>query len=152
MIKEKLVEALVKSAMHFEEETHRFYLRCMEQERDPKIARLFARLAAEELRHKGRLESLLASDLESVLEIEEGDIPPVIDVPESAMRGAPKETEKAFEVLRMALDHEISSYNFYTLLGGRSALSVTKKTFQFLAAEEERHIEHIRAMMAELEG
>ncbi len=151
MLKEKLVEVLIKSAMSFEDETYRFYLRCMEKETDPRISELFEKLAEEELRHKARLESVLATDLGNILKAEEPGFPVEVDLPGVVKRGIPRVPDKAFDVLAMALEHEISSRNFYVLLSKRSALSVLKKTFRFLASQEERHIEHIRRILTELE-
>jgi rubrerythrin len=151
MIKEKLVEMLIKSAMSFEDETYRFYVRCMEEESDPRISGLFEKLAEEELVHKARLESILTTDLENILSAEEPDLPEEIDLPEVVKKGIPPAQDKAVDVLATALEHEISSRNFYVLLSKRSALSVLKKTFRFLASQEERHIEQIRSILGELQ-
>ncbi len=151
MIKEKLVEMLIKSAMSFEDETYRFYVSCMEKESDPRISGLFGKLAEEELIHKARLESILTTDLENILSAEEPDLPEEIDLPKLVKKGIPPAQDKAVDVLATALEHEISSRNFYVLLSKRSALSVLKKTFRFLASQEERHIEQIRSILDELQ-
>jgi rubrerythrin len=152
MIKEKLVEVLIKSAMTFEEETHDFYVRCLEKESDDRVRKLFRLLANEEIRHKERLEELLSMDLDDVLRVEVKDVPTVAGFEESESQKVSGSSGKVYEILKTALDHEISSCNFYVLLGKRSALTVLKKTFNILAAEEERHVTHIRDMMDQLEA
>jgi len=150
MIKEKLVQFLIKSAMTFEEETHNFYVRCMEEESNDRIRELFRLLAEEEITHKGRLEDLLSSNLEDVLKVEDDEVPSVLGLSGRETKGTAGSTGKAVDILTTALEHEVSSYNFYVLLGKRSSLSVLKKAFNFLATEEERHVRHIKAMMDEL--
>jgi len=152
MIKEKLVEVLIRSAVTFEEETHDFYVRCMDKESDDRIRKLFGSLAYEEIRHKERLEDLLSMDLADVLSVEDKDGPAVAGLDEGESQKASRSSGKVYEILKTALDHEISSCNFYVFLGKRSTLPVLKKTFNILAAEEERHVRHIRDMMDRLEA
>ncbi|OGF97447.1 MAG: hypothetical protein A2Z06_03885 [Candidatus Glassbacteria bacterium RBG_16_58_8] len=150
MIKEFLIEVLIKIAMSSEDETRAFYLKCLEREPDGRVRELFRRLADEEVRHKGRLEALLATRLREVLEVEEGKLPRVIVPSEEEMATGSGPAMGALEVLKRALDHEVSSHNFYALLGKRSALPVLRKTFVFLASEEEGHIRRIRQMIDEM--
>lgn len=151
MIKEKLIEVLLKSAMNFEEETYRFYMKCMENESDRRVSELFRKLADEELKHKARLESVMTTDPETILNAEDSDLPGEVDVPEIRKEEIPRSSDKAVEVLTKALESETSARNFYSLLSKRSALSVLKKTFHFLAKQEDKHIEAIQSMLDEMD-
>jgi rubrerythrin len=150
MIRGKLVEVLLRSAMAFEEDSARFYRRCMERASDETIRALFRSLAEEEDRHAERLETLLATRLDEILDGETADPPAVMEPEPNASPAGQGPSGEAYRVLRAALDHEISSHNFYALLGKRSSLEVLRKTFALLAAEEEGHIRHVRRMMREL--
>lgn len=152
MIKESLIEALIKSAMNFEEETRNFYLRCMEEATGDKVRKLFGLLAEEELRHKEHLAELLDSDKDVLLNIDDGSIPDIIEASVEGSGSGSGGEAGVFEVLRTALDHETSSFNFYVMLSRKSIIPVLKKTFLFLASEEETHVKHLREMLAELEA
>jgi len=151
MLKESLIEALIKSAMNFEDEARNFYLRCMEQATEEKVRDLFRLLAEGELGHKEHLAKLLDSDMDLLLNIDEGSIPDIIESPLDEPRSGSGGDAGVFDILKTALDHETSSYNFYVMLSRKSIIPVLKKTFLLLASEEETHVKHIRKMLAELE-
>ncbi len=151
MIRESLVEALIKSAMSFEDETRKFYLRCMEQAAEEGVRELFGSLAEEELRHRERLAGLLDSDLDALLSDDDEPVPDVMESPAGDSSHTPGDETGVVEVLKTALEHEISSFNFYVMLSRKSVIPALKKAFLFLASREERHVTHLKAMMAELE-
>jgi len=150
MIRAKLVEVLLNSAKAFEEDAARFYRRSMERASSEPVRALFRALAAEEDRHADRLERLLTTPLDEILDKESADPPRGMDPEE--IDPAEEETGggEAGRVLRAALEHEISSHNFYALLGKRSSLDVLRRTFALLAAEEAGHVRHVRRMIQEL--
>ena len=138
--------------MNFEDETRSFYLRCMEKATEEKVRKLFGLLAEGELRHKEHLAELLDSDMDLLLNVDDGSIPDIIESPLEEEGPGSGGGSGVYEVLKTALDHEISSFNFYVMLSRKSIIPVLKKTFLFLASEEETHVKHLRKMLAEMEA
>ncbi len=49
------------------------------------------------------------------------------------------------EAMKMAIDNEVKGREMYKKFAGRAENEVTKRTFQFLASEETRHIDSINS-------
>jgi rubrerythrin len=54
------------------------------------------------------------------------------------------------DVLQNALDQELASYNVYENLAKLAKISFLKNTFDFLAREEEKHVDLLKKMIANL--
>ncbi|MBN1127048.1 MAG: ferritin family protein [Sedimentisphaerales bacterium] len=128
------LDDVLNFAISMEQVSHQFYTDLQPRMNKPDVRELLARLAAEELRHIDKLESLKsqawAGDVETVCPAE---------VFGYVVTSSPSPEMSYKETIKLAMDKEHGSQMFYSLL----VLSVEEKElkdiFQILSQQEAQH-------------
>jgi hypothetical protein len=100
---------------------------------------MLSELAGEEVKHKEKLEGLLAGDTEQIVAAKQRQ--KIQDLKLADYLVAPPLDEGATiqDVLMTAMQREKNSHEFYNLMAGMSASGSARDIFQFLAQEELGH-------------
>jgi len=133
------VEGIIRRAIRFEEDTYNFYTGASEMVKLPHVQDMLNELAGEEVKHKERLEELLAGDTEQIVAAKQSQ--KIEDLKLADYLVAPPLDEDATlqDVLLTAMQREKNSHDFYDLMAGMAASEAAKELFQFLAQEELGH-------------
>jgi rubrerythrin len=141
--KQMTVEGIIQRAIRFEEEAYDFYTGASEMVKLPHVKDMLNELAGEEVKHKEKLEGLLAGDaggdIEQIVAAEQRR--QIQDLKLADYLVAPPLDEDATmqDVLMTAMQREKNSHEFYNLMAGMSASESAKEMFEFLAQEELGH-------------
>jgi rubrerythrin len=133
------VEGIIRRAIRFEEDAYNFYTGASEMVKLPHVQDMLNELAGEEVKHKERLEELLAGDTEQIVAAKQSQ--KIEDLKLADYLVAPPLDEDATlqDVLLTAMQREKNSHDFYNLMAGMAASEAAKELFQFLAQEELGH-------------
>jgi rubrerythrin len=133
------VEGIIRRAIRFEEDAHNFYIGASEMVKFPHVKDMLNELAGEEVKHKQKLEGLLAGDTEQIIAAKQGQKIEDLKLAEYLV-APPLDKDATFQdVLMIAMQREKNSHDFYNLMAGMAASEGAKGLFQFLAQEELRH-------------
>ena len=137
--KHMTVEGIIQRAIRFEENAYDFYTGASEMVKLPHVRDMLNELAGEEVKHKEKLEGLLAGDTEQIVAAKQR--PKIQDLKLADYLVAPPLDEGATiqDVLMTAMQREKNSHEFYNLMAGIAASESAKDLFQFLAQEELGH-------------
>jgi rubrerythrin len=148
-----LLRLVLEEAISREEKAYRFYETALEAVRDPAAAGLLRRLAAEELRHRLKLEDLQRSgalDLARPVEAEPDQAGLLADPgpqwPAQIDRLEPR------DIWAVALAKERLARDHYSLLASRSPVAAFREVFAYLSAEEQRHVDWVGEALKAVEG
>jgi rubrerythrin len=133
------VEGIIQRAIRFEENAYDFYTGASEMVKLPHVRDMLNELAGAEVKHKEKLEGLLAGDTEQIVAAKQRR--QIQDLKLADYLVAPPLDEGATiqDVLMTAMQREKNSHEFYNLMAGMSASESAKEMFQFLAQEELGH-------------
>jgi rubrerythrin len=133
------VEGIIRRAIRFEEDAYNFYTGASEMVKLTHVQDVLNELAGEEVKHKERLEELLAGDIEQIVAAKQSQ--KIEDLKLADYLVAPPLDEDATlqDVLLTAMHREKNSHDFYNLMAGMAASEAAKELFQFLAEEELGH-------------
>jgi rubrerythrin len=133
------VEGIIQRAIRFEENAYDFYTGASEMVKLPHVRDMLNELAGEEVKHKEKLEGLLAGDTEQIVAAKQRR--QIQDLKLADYLVAPPLDEGATiqDVLMIAMQREKNSHDFYNLLAGIAGSEAAKDLFQFLAQEELGH-------------
>jgi rubrerythrin len=131
-------EGIIQRAIQIEEDAYSFYTEAGEMVELPHVKDMLSELAGEEVKHKEKLEDLLAGDTEQIIAAGQGQ--KIQDLKLADYLVAPPLTEDATiqDVLMIAMKREKNAHEFYNLMAGLTS-EVAKDLFQFLAQEELKH-------------
>jgi rubrerythrin len=159
MLRRFLFNLVLEDAIGREEKAYRFYEAAAAAARLPEAAQLLARLCAEELRHRVRLEHLkslgelpevrLADPAETSVAAPAGE--PPAGEPENPLPALTEEGT-AETILAVALVKELKSVRYYEVLTRRGPLRAVRDLFRRLATEEREHVRLVRQWQAQREG
>lgn len=150
------LEAL-SQALRLEQEGRAFYLQAAEQTTDDKGKAMFQSLADDEAKHANMVERqlhaieggdgyVLLPDVEAPdIDIERKLFPPDAD----AIRAAANQATNELEVLHMALDNEIRSYDLYRTAAKSTVDAAGRAMYTWLAQAE---MEHFNLLMSNWES
>ena len=132
------VEGIIQRAIRFEEDAYNFYTGASEMVKLPHVKDMLNELAGEEVKHKEKLEELLAGDTEKIVAAKQGQ--KIQDLKLADYLVAPPLDGDATiqDVLMTAMQREKNSHEFYNLMA-ELASEAAKDLFQFLAQEELGH-------------
>ena len=133
------VEGIIQRAIRFEENAYDFYTGASEMVKLPHVRDMLNELAGEEVKHKEKLEGLLAGDTEQIVAAKQRR--QIQDLKLADYLVAPPLDEDATiqDVLMTAMQREKNSHDFYNLMAGIASSEAAKELFQFLAQEELGH-------------
>jgi rubrerythrin len=148
VIQRFLLRLILEEAIRREEEAYRFYEAALEPVRAPEAQALLRRLCAEELRHRLKLQELQLQPENLELEArtpEESEL--LTDSGPAPEPSAELADLQPADVWRLALRKEQLAVAHYGLLARKIRLRVPRRVFSFLAAEEQRHVDWVRAAL-----
>jgi rubrerythrin len=133
------VEGIIQRAIRFEENAYDFYTRVSKLVKLSHVKDMLNELAGEEVKHKQKLEDLLAGDIERI--VAAGQSQKIQDLKLADYLVAPPLDEDATiqDVLMIAMQREKNAHDFYNLMAGMAASEAAKDLFQFLAQQELGH-------------
>ncbi len=144
------VEQILKRAIEFEEQAHDFYTGAVGMVKQLHVQNTLRDLASEEVKHKERLEKLLAGNTEVLVSLQKrGQIQ---DLKLAEYLVAPELAENASfqDVLVVAMHREKSSHEFYSTMATISGETQTQELFEFLAQEELAHKNKVETLYDEV--
>jgi|MTBAKSStandDraft_2_1061841.scaffolds.fasta_scaffold11429_2 rubrerythrin len=133
------IEAILKRAIRFEEDSHNLYASALEKVKNPQTKEWLQELADWELGHKAKLEGLLKGDLSWAIRKSKRE--DVADLKVGDYLVAPSLGEKSDfqDVLLVAIKREQSAHDFYNSMAGLVEEGQAKELFDLLAKEELKH-------------
>jgi rubrerythrin len=144
------VEQILKRAIEFEEQARDFYTGAVPMVKQPHVQNVLRELASEEVKHKERLEKLLAGNTEALVSVQKrGQIQ---DLKLAEYLVAPELAENASfqDVLVVAMHREKSSHEFYSTMATIADERETQELFDFLAQEELAHKNKVETLYDEV--
>ena len=147
-----LLTELISSAIHFEEESVRFYEEAVSRVQKADARKILRNLASEEQQHRDKLASLAEKAGKGEITLPKGlaqlpSAPASGDMVPDIASGS-----DASEIVEVALRREELAYEFYRELAIKADTTLARDTFQFLALEEQKHIAFVGEMRRALEG
>jgi len=133
------VEGIIKRAIRFEEDAYDFYTGASEMVKLPHVKDMLNELAGEEVKHKEKLEDLLAGDTEKIVAAKQSRKIQDLKLAEYLVAPPLDEDATIQDVLMIAMQREKNSHDFYNLMAGLAASEAAKELFRFLAQEELGH-------------
>ena len=147
---EQEVEQILKRAIEFEEQARDFYTSAVPMVKQPHVQNVLRELASEEVKHKERLEKLLAGNTEALVSVQKrGQIQ---DLKLAEYLVAPELAENASfqDVLVVAMHREKSSHEFYSTMATIADEREAQELFDFLAQEELAHKHKVETLYDEV--
>ena len=133
------VEGIIRRAIQVEEDAYSFYTGVSQMVKLPHVQDILNELAGEEVKHKERLEELLAGDTERIVATKKGQKIEDLKLADYLVSQPLDEDATLQEVLIIAMQREKNAYDFYHLMAGFAASEAVKELFEFLAQEELEH-------------
>ena len=134
-----IVEGIIQRAIRFEENAYDFYTGASEMVKLPHVRDMLNELAGEEVKHKEKLEGLLAGDTEQIVAAKQRQKIQDLKLADYLVASPLDEGATIQDVLMTAMQREKNSHDFYNLMAGIAASESAKDLFQFLAQEELGH-------------
>jgi rubrerythrin len=139
MPKEYTPVEIIRWAIRFEEASYSFYTGARTMVKLPHVRDMLNELANEEVKHKERLEKLLAGDTEQIIAAKPGQKIEDLKLADYLVASSIEEDATIQDVLLTAMQREKNAYDFYNLIAGMAASEAARELFQFLAQEELGH-------------
>jgi rubrerythrin len=141
------VEGIIQRAIQVEEDAYSFYTEASEMVKLPHVRDMLNELAGEEVKHKEKLEELLAGDnTEQIIAAGQSHKIQDLKLADYLVVSQPLNEDATFqEVLIIAMQREKNAYDFYNLMAGLAS-EAAKDLFQFLAQEELGHKNKIEVL------
>jgi rubrerythrin len=134
----RTVEGIIQRAIQIEEDAYTFYTGASEMVKLPHVQDMLKELAGEEVKHKEKLEELLAGGTEQIVAMGEGRKIEDLKLADYLVPQPLDEGATLQEVLILAMQREKNAHDFYNLMAGLASEAV-KDLFQILAQEELEH-------------
>ena len=133
------VEGIIRRAIRFEEDAYNFYTGASAMVKLPHVKDMLNELAGEEVKHKEKLEGLLAGDTEQIVAAKQRQKIEDLKLADYLVASPLDEEATLQDVLLSAMQREKNSHDFYDLMAGMAASEAAKELFQLLAQEELGH-------------
>jgi rubrerythrin len=134
-----MVEGIIQRAIQVEENAYSFYTEASEMVKLPHVRDMLSELAGEEVKHKEKLEELLAGDTEQIVAAQQSQKIQDLKLADYLVAQPLDENATIQDVLTTAMQREKNAYEFYNLMASIAARGTAKDLFQFLAQEELGH-------------
>lgn len=139
------VEGIIRRAIQVEEDAYSFYTGASEMVKLPHVKDMLNDLAGEEVKHKEKLESLLAGDIEQIVAAEKSQKIQDLRLADYLVASPLDKNATIQDVLMTAMQREKNAHDFYNLMAGLAS-EAAKDLFQFLAQEELGHKNKIETL------
>jgi rubrerythrin len=144
------IQQILKRAIQFEEQARDFYLGAAEMVKQPHIQDVLRDLAKEEIKHKERLETLLAGNTEALVAVQKRGQIQDLKLAEYLVAPPLDEDASFQDVLVAAMHREKSSHEFYSTMATIADQPATRDLFDFLAREELAHKNKVETLYDEV--
>jgi rubrerythrin len=139
MPEKHMTEGIIRRAIRFEEDAYNFYTGASEMVKLPHVKDMLNELAGEEVKHKEKLQGLLAGDIEQIIAAKQSQKIEDLKLADYLVAAPLDEDATIQDVLMTAMQREKNSHDFYNLMAGLAASEAVNEMFQFLAREELGH-------------
>jgi rubrerythrin len=140
-----IVEEIIRRAIEFEEDAYSFYTGASKMVKLSHVQDILNELAGEEVKHKEKLEELLAGDTGQIVAARQEHKVQDLKLADYLVPQPLDKDATLQEVLIIAMQREKNSYDFYNLMTGLAS-EVTEGLFEFLAQEEMGHKNKIEVL------
>jgi rubrerythrin len=148
--RETAIGQILRQAIRFEENAYEFYTNAVQTVERPHIREVLSDMAGEEVKHKERLQALLAGDTTRIISVrKQGEIEDL----KLAEYLVPRELDAGADlqdVLIVAMHREKSSHEFYTTMASIADDVDAKELFDFLAQQELVHKNKVETLYDQL--
>jgi rubrerythrin len=144
------IEQILRQAIRFEENAYEFYTGAVEIAERSNIRQVLLDMAAEEVKHKDRLQALLDGNATRIISVRNRG---QIDDLKLAEYLVPRELAADAtlqDVLIVAMHREKSSNEFYATMASIADDDAAKSLFEFLAKEELVHKNKVETLYDEM--
>ena len=143
------IEQILEQAIRFEEQAYDFYVGAIDMVKQPHIKDTLKDLAAEEVKHKEKLQALVEENAEALIAVSRQKVQD-LKLAEYLV-APPLGVDATFQdVLVVAMHREKSSHEFYSTMATIADDESTKKIFAFLAQEELVHKNKVETLYDEV--
>ncbi len=144
------VTEILEKAIQFEQEAHEFYTGASQMVDLPHVKDILEELAAEEIKHKDKLQELMAGDVERI--VAAGRQRQIVDLKiADYLASRPLDKKASFQdVLIVAMQREKSAHDFYSRMQDVTGDKSTQNLFHFLAQEELVHKNRVETIYDEV--
>ena len=143
------IEQILEQAIRFEEQAYDFYVGAIDMVKQPHIKDTLKDLAAEEVKHKEKLQALVEENAEALIAVSRQKVQD-LKLAEYLV-APPLGVDATFQdVLVVAMHREKSSHEFYSTMATIADDESTKKLFAFLAQEELVHKNKVETLYDEV--
>lgn len=133
------ITEILQKAIRFEEEAHDFYVGASQMMELPHVKDMLEELATEELKHKEKLEELMAGDVERIVATSRQRQIRDLKIADY-LASRPLDKKASFQdVLIVAMQREKSAHDFYSQMKEVAGDASVWELFDFLAQEELVH-------------
>ena len=143
------VEGIIRRAIQVEEDAHNFYIGASKMVKLPHVQDMLNELAGEEVKHKEKLEELLAGGAEQIVAAKQSQKIQDLKLADYLVVQPLDEDATLQEVLIVAMQREKNAYDFYNHMAGLAG-EVAKGVFEFLAQEELGHKNKVEVLYDEI--
>jgi rubrerythrin len=144
------IKEILEQAIQFEVEAYDFYVGALDLVKQPHIKATIKDLAAEEVKHKERLQTLVAGDTTALVATQKRGQIQDLKLAEYLV-APPLGPEATFQdVLVVAMHREKSSNEFYSTMASIAGDEEAKSLFEFLAQEELLHKSKVESLYDEI--
>ena len=143
------IEQILEQAIRFEEQAYDFYTAAVDMVKQPHIKDTLKDLAAEEVKHKEKLQALLEGNIESLIAVPQQKVQ---DLKLAEYLVVPPLAEDATfqDVLVVAMHREKSSHEFYSTVATITDDESARTLLEFLAQEELVHKNKVETLYDEV--
>jgi rubrerythrin len=145
-----MIAQILERAIRFEEQAYEFYMGALDMVKQPHIRDVLSEMAAEEAKHKAKLQALLDGDTESLISVQQRDKVEDLRLAEYLVAPSLDANATFQDVLLVAMKREKSSYEFYSTMATVAGDEQSKGLFEFLAQEEQVHKNKIETLYDEV--
>jgi rubrerythrin len=144
------ITEILEQAIQFEVEAHDFYMGALDLVKQPHIKDTMKELAAEEVKHKERLQALVAGDTTALIAVRKRGQIQDLKLAEYLVAPTLGPDATFQDVLVVAMHREKSSNEFYGAMASLAEEKEAKELFEFLAQEELLHKNKVESLYDEV--
>ena len=144
------IEEILEQTIQFEVEAYDFYMGALDMVKQPHIKDAMKDMAAEEVKHKERLQALLAGDTSALVSARKRGQIQDLKLAEYLVAPALGPDSTFQDVLVVAMQREKSSNEFYSTMASIAGNEDAKVLFEFLAQEELVHKNKVETLYDEV--
>ena len=144
------IEEILEQAIQFEVEACDFYMGAVDMIKQPHIKQVMKDMAAEEVKHKERLQALVAGDTTALVSAQKRGQVQDLKLAEYLVAPTLGPDATFQDVLVVAMQREKSSNEFYSTMASIAGDEDAKALFEFLAQEELVHKNKVETLYDEV--